>query len=87
MFYLDNDDAQTTAINCSNESDGIRTKTVESDGHDNGFNDIPDVKKVPEYMNIPNLWNVQLIQPDEKGNEKDETHPESSSSSSEWELV
>lgn len=54
--------------------------------------DIPDVRKVPDYMNIPNLWNVQLVQPepDEKSQSKDEVQREGSGSgsgSSDWEFL
>lgn len=102
MFFLDNDEdhhndgsSSTTDESSKNQSDDVKiglTKmrsTSPARGDDDG---IPDVKKVPDYMNIPNLWNVQIIQPEDETQpderEKEEKpQPESSSSSSEWELV
>lgn len=94
MFFLENDENRTSPNKeiCSykSHSDDIKsyTSTAPSTSSHDPLPDIPDVKKVPDYMNIPNLWNVQLIQPEteNKKDEKGESHPDSSSSS-EWELV
>lgn len=94
MFFLQNDEEQerTSPIselsNCNNHNENVKSVTASSSGYDCSTG-IPDVKQVPDYMNIPNLWNVQLVQPETEKtkDEKEELHPESSSSSSEWELV
>ncbi|KAG4066191.1 hypothetical protein HA402_014491 [Bradysia odoriphaga] len=92
MFFLDNDEdrsSTTESKNCNNDEVKIEQNKRRSTSPvlgDDGT-DIPDVKQVPDYMNIPNLWNVQLIQPDTEKQPDEKTHPESSGSSSEWELV
>ncbi len=94
MFFLENEEHRKEELaNRNNQSDDIKNSLSKMlpNAVDNGFADIPDVKKVPDYMNIPNLWNVQLIQPDAEKEQDDKdiesSHPESSGSSSEWELV
>lgn len=43
--------------------------------------DIPDVQSMPEYMNIPSIWNVRIERVDDT-NEQSETHI-----SGDWEIV
>lgn len=83
MFFLQNEEELP---NYNNHSD-VSVSTEASSSFVYGT-DIPDVKKVPDYMNIPNLWNVQLVQAETEKtkDEKEESHAESNSSS-EWELV
>lgn len=101
MFFLENDDndsrtTPTSELNSySNLSDDVkrvqRVKAPSSSGYVDNATDIPAVKKVPDYMNIPNLWNVQVVHPKpekkiQSKDEKEESLPESSGSS-DWELV
>lgn len=92
MFFLQNDEERTSPVNelpnYNGHHDDIKSATASSSAYDGSIG-IPDLRKVPDYMNIPNLWNVQLVQPEiqKAKDEKEEFHPESSSSSSEWELV
>lgn len=95
IFFLQNDEDRTSPVNefstWDNQRDDVKsvtTKTPSTSSY-NCSSNVPDVKKVPDYMNIPNLWNVQVVQSEaeKKTDEKEECHPESSSSSSEWELV
>lgn len=100
MFFLQNDEGQTTPTtptltSYSNLSDDVKrviTKAPSTSIYVDNTTDIPAVKKVPDYMNIPNLWNVQVVHPEpekkpQSKDEKEESLPESSSSSSDWELV
>lgn len=94
MFFLENDDNErevsTTGelTSYSNLSDDIKNIITKAPSSSVYVGDIPDVKKVPDYMNIPNLWNVELVQPETEKNKqsKNESHPESSGSS-DWELL
>lgn len=53
--------------------------------------DIPEIKEVPIFMRIPNLWNFNIEEPSSNRNykkENDESNENKSSSSSEdWEIV
>lgn len=91
MFFLQNNEDTSPVSEFSNfnnhRDESVATGAPSCSGYYGG-SDIPVVKKVPEFMKLPNLWNVQLIQPDieKPNNDKEESHAESSSSS-EWELV